>query len=1353
MNRTVEMVVSLLAIMKAGGAYVPIDPNYPKDRQEFMIKDAGVETIVTNEEIMSSLEGLAGRIINVEGEREAIGEMAVENPGMEIGSQELAYVLFTSGSTGKPKGVEIEHRSVAALVGWAQEVYERKELEGVLFSTSISFDLSVYELFVTLSLGGRVILAENALELPEMENRDEVRLINTVPSAITELLQTGSIPETVRIVNLAGEPLRAELVDRLYEMGTIEKVNDLYGPSEDTTYSTRALREKGGREVIGRPISNTKAYVLDEGQRPVPVGVPGELYLGGDGLARGYLNRPELTAEKFVPDPFADGAGGRLYRTGDLVRYRADGNLEFIGRIDHQVKVRGFRIELREIELVLNKHPEVSESVVVAREDTPGVQQLVGYIVPEDVSAQDDREPKVIDSPEASHLIIRLREHLDKTLPAYMVPNAFVIMEMLPLTPNAKIDRKALPSPERRHLQVSTVFIAPQTPVEIIIADIWSSVLGTSEIGIYDNFFELGGHSLLATKVLARARRAFDLDIPLRSLFDSPTVAKFAERIENIRRAEIGLSVTKIKPVPRDEDLLLSFGQQRLWFIDQLDPDSPVYNIPEAIKINGDLDIKILEDSINEIIRRHEVMRSSYPTVEGKPIVVIEPEIKISLDVIDFSSFSVEEREIEIQRFVISESRKTFDIANAPLFRLNVLNVDHNEWIVVLIVHHIISDGWSSDVFYKELGILYSLLSEGKKLEVARRMLPTLECQYIDYAAWQRDWLSGEVLNIQLEYWKEQLADLPPLLELPIDHPRKALQSSVGEHISVKYPYDLYRKATEFCKREGVTLFMLLLAAFQTLLYRYSGQSDIAVGTPIANRTRREIEGLVGFFVNTLVMRTDFSENPNFYDLVQQVREVSLGAFSHQDLPFEILVDSLQLEKDLSHTPLFQVMFMMQNAAEGTFEIPGLEFNRLDIDSGMSMFDLTLVITESQDGFLAGIEYSTELFNRNTIQQMLDHFEVLLESALDQPDLYVAKIPILKSGEYQKILYEWNQTKFTHSVDRCIHHLVEAQVMNDPDKTAVISGDSEITYEKMNARANQLARYLRASGVGAENIVGVAMYRSVEMLIAMLAILKSGAAYIPLDPAYPKERLEYIVQDAKVSLILTNGDLDREFDGLRVQTLPIEARSEVIDKENADNLDDVFISNRNLAYVIYTSGSTGMPKGVMVEHQSMVNHNLSVIKDFKLTSDDRMLQFATINFDTAVEEIFPTLIVGGTLIMRDEEMLLSLDELLWLIENYQISILDLPTAYWHEWVHEMSTMGKRVPSDLRMVVIGGEKCLKARYEDWLAVNDQDCEFLNTYGPTEATVIASLYQPDDVTCLLYTSPSPRDRQKSRMPSSA
>jgi amino acid adenylation domain-containing protein len=983
-ERSLDMLAGLLGILMAGGAYVPLDPDYPRERLAFTLVDSAAPILVTQTRLLPILpqspliDGVKILCLDTLGE-DADGETALP-PASGAVPANLAYVIYTSGSTGRPKGVGICHASAAALVRWAQRLHTSEELAGVLASTSICFDLSVFEIFLPLCTGGSIILARNALELPALPAAGRVTLVNTVPSAIAELVRANALPPSVRIVDLAGEPLSRALVDQIFRCSEVRHVFNLYGPSEDTTYSTftEVPRGSGSAPTIGRPVGDGRAMVLDGTMEPVPVGVPGELCLGGVGLARCYLNRPELTAVSFVPDPFAEAPGSRLYRTGDLARYRLDGELEFLGRIDHQVKIRGFRIEPGEVEAVLAGLPAVRDVAVLAREDEPGDRRLVAYIVP---AAEN------LDVP-------ALRRALAERLPGFMVPSAFVVLAALPLTPNGKLDRRALPAP---HQTAGGEGVAPpRTAVEEIVAGMWQEVLKVPSVGRHDDFFSLGGHSLLATRVASRVREAFGVDLPLRRLFENPTVAGLAGDVETALHAD-GAGSAASPAIERLEEpggRSLSFAQQRLWFMDQLDPGNPAYNLAAALRLTGPLDAAALARSFAEVVRRHEVLRTTFAARDGRPVQTVLPYLAVDLPLLDLSTLSGASREAAIRSCALEEARRSFALDRGPLLRVTLLRLAPSEHALIVVLHHIVADAWSLGVLLRDLDSAYSALAQGRSLPVNE-----LPVQYADFAAWQRRCLSGEPLEAHLAYWRRRLAGLD-VLELPTDRPRPAANPHRGALLSRRIAPELSSELKQLARRESVTLFMVLLAGFQILLHSATGEDDVAVGADIANRNRAETEALIGFFVNMLVLRTDLSRNPTVRQMLGRVREVALGAFAHQDLPFDKLVEHLQPERLEGRAPFFRVVLNFNNTmdagpAGGLGRIGELTLAPIEIEQTMVRFELALLMREEAGGLAASWLYSTDLFDGAAIERLHRRLESVLAAMAADPE---ARLSALRSA-------------------------------------------------------------------------------------------------------------------------------------------------------------------------------------------------------------------------------------------------------------------------------------------------------------------------------------------------------------------
>lgn len=1306
--RSADMLISLLAILKAGGAYVPLDPTYPPERLYFQFQDARAQILLTNSTLASIWDGFEATLLVLDEQRDAL--MQESEDRLEIAGaspDQLAYIIYTSGSTGRPKGVGISHRNAEALIAWASRQFSPEDLGGVLAGTSICFDLSIFELFAPLSVGGTVILVENALHMPTGSMRERITLLNTVPSVMRELVQSGSVPASVRVVNLAGEPLPRVLVREIYQLPSIEKVYNLYGPTEDTTYSTWELvsREEDGTPAIGRSLAYRHLYVLDQHGEPVPVGVPGEVHLGGAGLTRGYLGRADLTAERYVPDPFSQESGARLYRTGDQAFWLPTGKLVYLGRGDKQIKLRGFRIEYGEIEQRLALYPGIHECAVLVREDLVGrTQSLVAYVVPRSDCAADLSQAA-------------LRAFLQQSLPDYMLPAFFVFLEKLPQTPNGKIDRKALPDASFILNQDAQEIVLPRGPLEEAVAEIWQQVLGREEIGVRENFFELGGHSLLGAQVISRIRTVLQVELPLRRLFEAPTIEGLTEAIIQARQEEHHLLQPSIKRVSRDQSrqesaIPLSFAQQRLWILDRLDPGNATYNIPYAWNISGDLNRDALERSLSALVTRHSSLRTSFPIKNDTPVQYIAPAVPlVALPFTDLREFAAEERPPIATRMLTEEAGLPFNLATGPLWRTHLICIDDSTHVLFLCMHHIISDGWSLNIIRRELAMLYQAFAEGKTSP-----LPPLNLQYFDYAIWQRQWLHGDVLARQLNYWKKQLAGAPDLLALPTDRPRGAIQSFNGASYVFEIAPEVASGLKNLGQSAGSTLFMTLFSAFQVLLYRYSGQDDLVIGTPIANRTHAEIEGIIGFFVNTLALRTSLAGNPSFLDVLQRVRRTVLDAFAYQDLPFEQVVEAIQPERDLARSPLIQAMFSIQldtHADQETVDLAPLEVSLLPIEQYTAKFDLTMTLSRKEQGLEAEFEYNTDLFDQSTIVRMGEHFQVLLGGIVADPTLPLAQLPLLPPSEYRQVANDWNAFTHENSTERLAFELVEEQAAHHPTAPALWDQGKVLTYGELNSQANQLARLLRQHGVQPGSYVGVYMARRNEMIVSLLAVFKAGAAYLPVDASTPAGRVSWMLNSTGVALVLTQKDLQTRLSDCLAPAFVVEEVWPTLGEQSEENLPKV-ITPDYPAYIIYTSGSTGTPKGVMVNHRSLLNLIFWYHQEFELTSADKATQLANLGFDATVLETWPYLTIGAHLHLVDEKTRLSPTLLVpWLVKQ-EITVCFMPTALVDMALH----MNWPASARLRLLLTGGDQLHRTPPEQ------ASFKLINQYGPTENTVVAS-----------------------------
>ncbi|MGA9380654.1 MAG: amino acid adenylation domain-containing protein, partial [Phormidium sp.] len=1321
LERSLEMVVAIVGILKAGGAYLPLDPTYPRERISFMQEDSLVSLVLTQEKLLGGLAVSQAEIICLDRDWEKIRQQSDKNPELITSTNNLAYVIYTSGSTGKPKGVLVNHANVVRLFAATQEHYQFNAQDVWTLFHSFAFDFSVWEIWGALLYGGRLVivpylLAREPESFYQLLCEQQVTVLNQTPSAFRQLIAAESSLATegelkLRLVIFGGEALDQKSLQPWYDRHGDSKPQlvNMYGITETTVHVTYRPLSQGeinnSGNAIGRPLPDLQVYILDEYLQLVPIGVKGEIYVGGAGVTRGYWNREELTAQRFIANPFEkhsqETSAKRLYKTGDLGRYLANGELEYLGRIDNQVKIRGFRIELGEIEAVLNQHQEILASVVMVREDTPGDKRLVAYIV--------EQTPEVLSGEQ-------VRQYLKGLLPEFMVPSAVVFLQTLPLTANGKVDLRALPSPDF-HSTHTDKYELPRTPIEEILVNLWEQILNLSPIGIHDNFFELGGHSLLATQLISRIRSQLQVEISLQSLFTEPTVAKLAQVIYQLQQQNLQLSSLPIVKRENDTDLSLSFAQTRLWFIDQFEPNSPLYNIPFALRLEGKLEVAALEQSLATIITRHEALRTNFISIDGQPTQIIHAVSNWGLSVVDLTHLSIPESEIATQQLTQQQAIQPFDLANDSLIRGTLVALSETEHILLICIHHIVSDGWSMGVFASELTILYNAYAQGQLSP-----LTPLPIQYADFAIWQRQWLQGEVLQTQLSYWQTQLANAPALLSLPTDRPRPAVQTFTGAHQQFVLSVDLAEKLTQLSQEQGVTLFMTLLGVFDILLYRYTEQSDIVVGTPIANRNQSEIEELIGFFANTLVLRINLSEDPSFLELLSRVLDVSLAAYTHQDLPFEMLVEALQPERNLSYSPLFQVMFVLQNTQMSQLDLRGLTISPILGEEAIAKFDLTLSMNNTHDGLVGVWEYNTDLFDGNTIERMTGHFITLVSAILANPLERISQLPMLTKVEQNQLLSEWNNTQIEYPKQKTLHQLFEEQVELTPEAIAVVFESQQLTYNELNCRANQLAHYLRSLEVDTDVLVGICLERSLEMVVGVLGILKAGGAYVPLDPEYPSERLHLMLEDSSVKVLLTQQSLLERLPATKTELVCLDREWQIISQLSQEKVNSN-VQPENLAYVIYTSGSTGQPKGVAMNHLPLVNLMFWHQQNQTTSLGGKTLQFAPISFDVSCQEMFSTWSTGGTLLMITEQIRREPEALLAILQEQAVERLFLPFVGLQQ-LAEVATERQCVWKELREIITAGEQLqITPAISQWLSQLN-DCTLHNHYGPSESHVVTA-----------------------------
>ncbi len=1324
LDRSLEMLIGLLGILKAGGAYVPLDPSIPLSRLQFLVEDAKLRQIVTTSKHAPLFTPVDCDLIVIDDSPDG-SAAELTNPASRVTAGDPVYALYTSGSTGRPKGVVVEHRQ---LVNYVHAIIARIGMSGggaFAMLQPLAFDSSQTMIFPALTSGGTVHLigSELALDASGLADyfvRHAIDYLKITPSHLTALLDVDQPQRLLpsRALICGGEPLHWNLVSRIADMQPRCRLWNHYGPTETTvgvcTYPVDLVNDPQRRHSatvpIGRPLANIRGYVLDNHGQPVPVGVAGELYIGGRAVSRGYLNLPETTRQRFVPDRFTGGDQLRLYRTGDFVRRLPGGDIEFLGRHDGQVKVRGVRIETGEIEAVVNEHPQVLTCCVLLQTRTGGDPYLAAYLVPK---------------PGGSPSVKSLSEWLSARLPDAMRPAAYTFLPALPMNPNGKVDRAALPVPELDGGNVRAGDALPETPLQKQLAEIWGRVLGMKEIGIHDNFFELGGQSLLAIQLMSRIHSEMRFELPIRVLFEFPTIVGLANQIEENTGAFKASHRVPVNRAPRNGPLFPSFAQQRAHFIDQLVGDSVGYNVQRIYCVLGLLDEVALERSLQEIVRRHEALRTTQVLIAGQLQAVILDAPVFQLSLVDLRGQPEPKQQLEARRLATAEYERRFDLSADLMLRATVIRLDDHDqrqqrWLVVT-MHHIASDGWSVGIFERELTALYEAYSSEQPSPLSE-----LPFQYADYAFWQRGLLRGEVLERQLAYWRKQLDGTPAVLELPSDFPRPKVQSFGGASKTLTLDSHLTAALDEMIRREDVTLFMVLLATWQVLLSRYSGQTDVSVGVPIAGRNRVEFEGLIGFFANTLVLRTDLSGNPTVRELLQRVRNVTLGALTHEDLPFDKLVEELKAERNRERTPFFDVMFALQNVPTSGLRLAAANVQPIPLENLTARFELTLMFRELSGGLFGILEYSTELFREETIVRMIDHFRVLLAGMIANPMQHISELSLLTAPERHQLLVEWNKTQLDYPEDKCVHELFEEQVERTPDAVAVVFEDQELTYRELDARANRLAHYLIGLGVLPETLVGLCVERSVEMIVGLLGILKAGGAYVPLDPASPPARLNVVLQEIQAPVLLTQGHFASSLPTDQAQIVRLDDDWPLICRSPDESIPCIGSGDR-LAYVMYTSGSTGTPKGVSIPHRG-ITRLVSKTNYVTIDASEVFLQLAPLSFDAATFEIWGALLNGARLAIAPPHHL-SLEELGNAIRSQGVTTLWLTAGLFHVMVEERLEDLKT----LRQLLAGGDVLSPTHVRKFLE-GAPTTVLVNGYGPTENTTFTCCHRmtsPEDV----------------------
>jgi amino acid adenylation domain-containing protein len=1289
-ERGLNMVTALFGILKAGGAYVPLDPAYPGERLQYILQDADPVLLLADAAGRAALGEPATPQLALEA---ALPDtLSAENPERRAQASHLAYVIYTSGSTGKPKGAMNEHRGVVNRLVWMQEAYGLTAADTVLQKTPFGFDVSVWEFFWPLMVGARLVMAKpEGHKDPDYLSRAieqyGVTTLHFVPSMLQSFLADGQAAtrcgQVVRVM-CSGEALPAALVAEFYRRLPQAELHNLYGPTEAAVDVTawHCSREADRVSVpIGRPIANTRIYLLDEHGQPVPLGAVGELYIGGVQVARGYLNRPELTAERFLADPFAP--GGRMYRTGDVARYLANGDIEYLGRNDQQVKIRGFRIECGEIEAVLAAHPAVREAVVDARA-VGDDKRLVAWVVPAAGVAEET-------------LAGALRQHVSAALPDYMVPSAWVVVAALPLSPNGKLERRALPEPQGAQSQAA--YEAPQGEHETLLAAIWRELLNVEQVGRHDNFFELGGHSLLAVRLTNRLQQV-EWQLPLQTLFANPTLLALAQQL---RRTDEALP--PIEAMPRGAELPLSFAQQRLWFLTQLEGLSETYHIPLALSLRGELDLPAWRQSLDALYARHEALRSRFVTVEGQPQAHILPADALPLTVHDLRGR--QDAQSQARQLAQRLTEAPFDLTQGPLVRAALIRLADEEHLFLLTCHHIISDGWSTGILLRELGALYVAF---RRSDVDP--LPPLTLQYPDYAAWQRRYLTPERLAAQAQYWRETLSGAPALLTLPTDRPRPTVQSFSGGEVPIAIDAELTQALRQFSRQHGGTLFMTVLAAWSLVLARMAGQQELVIGTPEANRGRLETESLVGFFVSTLALRIDLRDDPDLPTLIARIRHAVLAARENRDLPFEQVVELVNPPRHLGYTPLFQVMLAWQDGSVRDISLPGLQAESAELGYQIAKYDLTLDLAERDEQISGTLNFATALFDRATAERYGVYLVQVLRAMATNATQPASHLDLLPAAERELLLYGWNRTAEVYPAQSSAHVLFEQWAQRTPDAVAVVNDRDSLSYAQLNAHANQLAHQLIAQGVRPGDRVATSLERSVSLVIAQLAILKAGAAYVPLDPHLPVARQAWIIGDSGASLILCDRDLDREIAGeiacLRIDRL----------RQNPTHDPAVPRAGDAPAYIMYTSGSTGTPKGVMVTHQGILR--LAINNRFaSFERGDRFAFAANPAFDASTLEMWGALLNGASLAIIAPEVLTEAEALAAALVRQGINVLFLTTSLFNQYVHSIAA----TLAQLKYLLSGGEAADPHAFARMLK-EAGPVRLINGYGPTECTVFAT-----------------------------
>ncbi len=1299
-DRSAEMIGALLGILKAGATYVPLDTVYPAERIRVMLQVSQTKLLLTRRASASRVDStIPSAFIEDLGSGPPRSERSFPTRG-----EDIAVIFFTSGSTGSPKGVEVTHRGLARLT--CNTDFHCEPGERFLHGSSISFDAASLEIWLPLLNGATVVICPRETMLAPEQLRSLIERENVSSLLLTTALFHQFVRDNMasllnaRRLFFGGEACDPVLAFEFTQRFPTVEVINLYGPTECTTissyYSVQGLAEDAATVPIGKPVPNSTLYVLDRNREPCPIGFPGELYVGGPGVARGYRNDVGRTDERFVADPF-ERRETRIYRTGDRVRWKSEGILEYLGRLDAQVKIRGFRIELGDIESCLRSHPDVADAVVDARPSGDGLRRLAAYIVPRGRSDND--------------ILTAVRSHLIGRLPLFMIPESLQLIDAIPTTTGGKVDRRALPEP---------TFVgrlpgrSPVGATEQGIVDVFREVLAVSDVGADEDFFSLGGHSLKAMQVVVRLRERLGREVPLRMLFENSTAERLALAVASLGDGRD--FQTRIEPADRASPLPLSYSQERLWLLHQIEPESPYYNIPSVVQLSGRLDVEAFGRAMTALVARHEILRTVYDFAGTDPCQKILPPQSVDTPVEDLAGITGDERRSMVRRVAEDEARRPFDLSTGPIFRCRLLRFAEADHVCVMTIHHIAADGWSMGVMVRELGEFYSAMVDRRPA-----LLPPMAIQYADFAAWQRRYVGDEVIAKQLAYWEQHLQGAPQILELPADFPRPERPRYRGEQLFFELPPSLTGKLKRLGEQHGATLFMTILAAFQAFLSRLTRQEDICVGTPVAGRNHNQIEGLIGFFVNTLVMRATTFGDPTFAEFLNRVRDNSLAAFSHADVPFEQLVARLSPHRMINRSPLFQALFALQNMPLPTMKLAGVELTPWDVTTGTSKVDLSLVMAE-ESGRLRGCwTYDTDLFARVTVQRWSEHFRTLLESIVEEPNKPLSLQTLLTPTESKAIVELSSGPCQPARTDCGTHVLIEEQVDRTPHAIAVVAEGRSCSYRELDIEANRLGHFLRGLGVDSEHRVGLCLPRSIDLIVAMLGTWKAGGAFVPIDPRYPRSRIECMVHDSGLSVIITTSHVVDQIPSCNAKVICLGRNRELI-SACPESRPVTGQDGRNLAYVIFTSGSTGRPKGVGIEHRSLCNFATVLPRLVGLSGSDRVAQFSSPSFDASLHDIVPTLCIGGSLHLCEPDLVEALTNLPEKLRAEQLTTMTLtPSAL-------AAVPESNLPA-LQLVMCGGEVLPLELARRWR----QGRRFFNVYGPTEAAITSHLgeVERDDV----------------------